>query len=257
MKVDLREQSFENIRIKDTSLVGGNFVRCNFNGSEFDNVDISGMNLNQAQLFNRKWKNIKIHELNKLDGHSDYVRSDNFSPDGTTLASGSQDYSIRLWDVKTGQQKAKLDGHSREFYQSISLLMLLHQLLVVQITLSVYGMQKHQRRYYKSDSSYKDLLTQFKLPLQNSSLLPNFNPDRTILRICQNPLFEASGKLILQGQFKNHLRKDLNICFNPKEVVFQKNSSKSELEIFINYNKIIILINFIGFLRTCFFCFNS
>ncbi|CAD8215197.1 unnamed protein product [Paramecium octaurelia] len=31
---------------------------------------------------------------------------------GTTLASGSWDKSIRLWDVKTGQQKAKFNGHS-------------------------------------------------------------------------------------------------------------------------------------------------
>ncbi|CAD8193189.1 unnamed protein product [Paramecium octaurelia] len=112
MKVDLREQTFENIRIRDAILVGGNFERCNFNGSEFDNVDISGINLNEAQLYNCKWKNIKIHELNKLDGHSHYVMSVCFSPDGTTLASGSYDKSIRLWDVKTGQQKAKLDGHS-------------------------------------------------------------------------------------------------------------------------------------------------
>ncbi|CAD8215247.1 unnamed protein product [Paramecium octaurelia] len=41
MKVDLREQSFENIRIRNTSLVGGNFVRCIINGSKFYNVDIS------------------------------------------------------------------------------------------------------------------------------------------------------------------------------------------------------------------------
>ncbi|CAK74234.1 unnamed protein product (macronuclear) [Paramecium tetraurelia] len=40
----------------------------------------------------------------------------NVSPDGTTLASGSVDKSIRLWDVKTGQQKAKLDGHSGDVY---------------------------------------------------------------------------------------------------------------------------------------------
>ncbi|CAK90344.1 unnamed protein product (macronuclear) [Paramecium tetraurelia] len=112
MKVDLRKQNFENIRIRDTSIVGGNFVRCNFNGSEFDNVDISGVNLNQASLFNCKWKNIKIHELNKLNGHSGTINTLCFSPDGTTLASGSDDISIRLWDVKTGQQIAKIDGHS-------------------------------------------------------------------------------------------------------------------------------------------------
>ncbi|CAD8092504.1 unnamed protein product [Paramecium primaurelia] len=44
MKVDIRNKSFENIRIKNTSLIGGNFVRCNLSGSEFENVDISGVN---------------------------------------------------------------------------------------------------------------------------------------------------------------------------------------------------------------------
>ncbi|CAD8121352.1 unnamed protein product [Paramecium sonneborni] len=31
--------------------------------------------------------------------------------DGTTQVFGSGDNSIHLWDIKTGQQKAKLDGH--------------------------------------------------------------------------------------------------------------------------------------------------
>ncbi|CAD8161392.1 unnamed protein product [Paramecium octaurelia] len=105
MKVDVREQNFENIRIRNTSLFGGNFVRCNFNGSEFDNVDISGMNMNQAQLFNCKWKNIKIHELNKLDGHGGFVYSVQFSPDSKSLASCNDDNSIILWVVKTGKVK--------------------------------------------------------------------------------------------------------------------------------------------------------
>ena len=47
-----------------------------------------------------------------LEGHSSYVSSVCFSPEGSTLASGSGDSSIRLWDVKTGQQKAKLKDHS-------------------------------------------------------------------------------------------------------------------------------------------------
>lgn len=48
IKVDLRGKSFENIKIKDTSLIGANFVGCNLSGSQFENVDISGINLNGA-----------------------------------------------------------------------------------------------------------------------------------------------------------------------------------------------------------------
>ena len=35
-----------------------------------------------------------------------------FSLDGTTLASGSWDNTVRLWDVVSGQEKAVLQGHT-------------------------------------------------------------------------------------------------------------------------------------------------
>src|SRR5688572_17310166 len=38
-------------------------------------------------------------------GHSDPVRAIAFSPDGKTLASGSEDYTIKLWDAQTGELK--------------------------------------------------------------------------------------------------------------------------------------------------------
>ncbi|CAD8174801.1 unnamed protein product [Paramecium pentaurelia] len=84
--------NFENIKIQNTVLVGVNFVRCNLNGSQFENVDISGINLNGALLFNCKHKNAKIEEMIKLEGHKYVVQSLSFFPDGTTLASGSRDY---------------------------------------------------------------------------------------------------------------------------------------------------------------------
>src|SRR5262249_19158861 len=48
-----------------------------------------------------------------LRGHSRAVRCIAFSPDGTRLATGSADTSIRLWDLATGEATSVLRGHDR------------------------------------------------------------------------------------------------------------------------------------------------
>lgn len=50
-----------------------------------------------------------IHDLR---GHQAWVWDLALSPDGTTLASGSADRSVRVWDVETGEQLQVLNAHN-------------------------------------------------------------------------------------------------------------------------------------------------
>jgi WD40 repeat protein len=51
-------------------------------------------------------------QLLALIGHTDWVRSAAFSPDGRRIVTASQDTTARIWDANTGYEVAQLRGHT-------------------------------------------------------------------------------------------------------------------------------------------------
>ncbi|TRU34720.1 MAG: protein kinase [Microcystis aeruginosa Ma_MB_F_20061100_S20] len=63
--------------------------------------------------------NSSVSPLDKtLTGHSHWVNSVVYSPDGRYLASGSEDETIKIWEVATGGELRTLTGHS-DFFRSV------------------------------------------------------------------------------------------------------------------------------------------
>ena len=52
--------------------------------------------------------------LQTLEGHSDSVTTVSFSADAAKVALGSRDYTVKLWDVTSGECLQTLEGHSDE-----------------------------------------------------------------------------------------------------------------------------------------------
>ena len=54
--------------------------------------------------------------LHTLSGHTNNIYALAFSPDGKTLASGSMDQTVKLWDTATGQLRETIVPQGRRCY---------------------------------------------------------------------------------------------------------------------------------------------
>jgi len=54
------------------------------------------------------WDAFTGQQLLKLEGHTDWVHSAAFSPNGSRVATASQDGTVRIWDAKTGKELCAL-----------------------------------------------------------------------------------------------------------------------------------------------------
>lgn len=58
-------------------------------------------------------------EIDRFRGHTDWISSVAFSPDGMRVVSGAEDYTVRLWDVAAGVETRRFEGHTT-FVRSVA-----------------------------------------------------------------------------------------------------------------------------------------
>src|SRR5512147_3139319 len=77
------------------------------------NIPIKPTVIPQAPIKQKNIQNPVIGELlRSLEDHSDSVYSVAISADGRTIVSGSDDNTIKVWNLATGELLRTLNGHS-------------------------------------------------------------------------------------------------------------------------------------------------
>ena len=95
-------------KIKKTSREGSNFPRLSIfssDGNTFVTLSFKEIHIQDSKT------NASKHILK---GHEDYIGCLSYSPDSKIIASGSNDQTIRLWDVNTGKHIRTLTGHESD-----------------------------------------------------------------------------------------------------------------------------------------------
>ena len=99
------------ININNAEITGGKFINTNFQNSDFSQVKYNISVLGQAILNFQVLKSIERGKR-QLNGHKEPITCLKISYDGRILVSGSEDCTLRVWELKTGHCYIILEGHT-------------------------------------------------------------------------------------------------------------------------------------------------
>jgi len=74
---------------------------------------------NQVAFYNESGKEGELLDIatgvciRRLSGHTGYITSAAYSPQGDQIVTGGRDMEVRLWDVETGECRQTITGHSK------------------------------------------------------------------------------------------------------------------------------------------------
>jgi len=153
--------------------------------------------------------------LRTLEGHQGIVRSVAFDPQGEMLASGSQDNTVKLWDVQSGKLLRTLKGH-HDMINSVTFDPQDGTLASGSVDNTVKLWQSKNGKLLRTLNAHQSMVTSVVFNPQGGTLASG-GGDKTV-KLWQS----ESGKLL--RTFKGHQNIVNSVAFNPQSTTLASGS---------------------------------